>query len=394
EPTSLSRDDRYREAFPIVSSLDAGQDRENIAKTSSMSHESSPRVPSFDADKGSMQQRLHELMELCTSLQRQQSQMVDKIKDQDIEISGLKARVKSLEDKERRRLNRSNEIIAKHLSEYEQAKADLSIGEKIELISPGSWVMIVGCGEVVGVGLQETWVIEMDEGVVGKAVIELAGKAVHSLDMSMVVSCVVGTLVMSMVISCVVGALVMSMVISCVVGTLDMSMVVSCIVGIHMRELVVKYKAEKVCHDTMVKMPLVDLKVLEERHLLRRPMSFGACRDERVVGIIVRVARKGEVKPRRVRDICRTIQADIREKMLRLLEELSSVHDTFHVSNLKKYLADANLHVPLDEIKVNKTLRFIEELVEIMDREIKKLKHRKIVIVKVRWNVKRGPEFT
>ncbi|GKF01435.1 hypothetical protein Tco_0028358 [Tanacetum coccineum] len=46
---------------------------------------------------------------------------------------------------------------------------------------------------------------------------------------------------------------------------------------------------------------------------------------------------------------------------LRLPEELSSVHDTFHVSNLKKCLADANLHVPLDEINVDKTLRFVEE---------------------------------
>nr|GEW49316.1 copia protein [Tanacetum cinerariifolium] len=86
-----------------IAHLDAGQDRENIAKTSAMPHESSPRVPSLDADEGSMQQRLHELMELCTSLQRQQSQMANKIKDQDLEISGLKARVKSLEDKERRR---------------------------------------------------------------------------------------------------------------------------------------------------------------------------------------------------------------------------------------------------------------------------------------------------
>ncbi|GJV12031.1 putative reverse transcriptase domain-containing protein [Tanacetum coccineum] len=58
---------------------------------------------------------------------------------------------------------------------------------------------------------------------------------------------------------------------------------------------------------------------------------------------------------------------------LRLLEELSSMHDTFHVSNLKKCLADANLHVPLDEIKVDKTLRFVKEPVEIMVREIKKL---------------------
>ncbi|GJZ02753.1 putative reverse transcriptase domain-containing protein [Tanacetum coccineum] len=62
--------------------------------------------------------------------------------------------------------------------------------------------------------------------------------------------------------------------------------------------------------------------------------------------------------------------------------------------SLKKCLADANLHVPLEEIKVDKTLRFIEEPVEIIDREVKKLKCSRIPIVKVRWNFKRGPEFT
>ncbi|GJY03473.1 hypothetical protein Tco_0369413 [Tanacetum coccineum] len=60
----------------------------------------------------------------------------------------------------------------------------------------------------------------------------------------------------------------------------------------------------------------------------------------------------------------------------------------------EKCLANASLHVPLDEIKVDKTLRFVKEPVEIMDQEIRKLKHRKIVFVKVRWNSKRGPEFT
>ncbi|GJT93942.1 reverse transcriptase domain-containing protein [Tanacetum coccineum] len=79
---------------------------------------------------------------------------------------------------------------------------------------------------------------------------------------------------------------------------------------------------------------------------------------------------------------------------LRLPEELSGVHDTFHVSTLKKCLADASLHVPLNEIKVDKTLRFIEEPVEILDREIKSLKRSKISLVKVRWDSKRGPEFT
>ncbi|GKB40371.1 putative reverse transcriptase domain-containing protein, partial [Tanacetum coccineum] len=57
-------------------------------------------------------------------------------------------------------------------------------------------------------------------------------------------------------------------------------------------------------------------------------------------------------------------------------------------------LVDASFHLPLDEIKVDKTLRFVDEPVEIIDREIKSLKHSRISLVKVRWNSKRGPEFT
>ncbi|GJZ67834.1 hypothetical protein Tco_0631074 [Tanacetum coccineum] len=79
---------------------------------------------------------------------------------------------------------------------------------------------------------------------------------------------------------------------------------------------------------------------------------------------------------------------------LRLPQELSSVHDTFHMSNLKKCLADVSLHMPLDEIKVDKTFCFVEEPMEIMDQEVKRLKRSKIPIVKVHWNSKRGPEFT
>ncbi|GJV18529.1 putative reverse transcriptase domain-containing protein [Tanacetum coccineum] len=78
---------------------------------------------------------------------------------------------------------------------------------------------------------------------------------------------------------------------------------------------------------------------------------------------------------------------------LRLPKELSGVHDTFYVLNLKKCLADANLHVLLDEIKLDKTLRFVEEPLEIMGREVKTLKRSKILIVKVRWNSKHGPEM-
>ncbi|GJW73996.1 putative reverse transcriptase domain-containing protein [Tanacetum coccineum] len=79
---------------------------------------------------------------------------------------------------------------------------------------------------------------------------------------------------------------------------------------------------------------------------------------------------------------------------LDLPEELNGVHDTFHVSNLKKCLADPTLQVPLDEIRVDAKLNFVEEPMEILEREFKKLKRSRIAIVKVRWNSKRGPEFT
>ncbi|GJX80784.1 putative reverse transcriptase domain-containing protein [Tanacetum coccineum] len=79
---------------------------------------------------------------------------------------------------------------------------------------------------------------------------------------------------------------------------------------------------------------------------------------------------------------------------LRLHEELNGVHDTFHVSNLKKCLADPTLQVPLDEIWVDAKLNFVEKHVEILEKEFKKLMRSRIVIIKVRWNSKRGPEFT
>nr|GEX05330.1 hypothetical protein [Tanacetum cinerariifolium] len=68
---------------------------------------------------------------------------------------------------------------------------------------------------------------------------------------------------------------------------------------------------------------------------------------------------------------------------LNLPEELNGVHDTFHMSNLKKCLADPTLQVPLDEIRVDAKLYFMEEPVGILDREFKKLKHSRIAIVKV-----------
>ncbi|GKB14043.1 putative reverse transcriptase domain-containing protein [Tanacetum coccineum] len=77
-----------------------------------------------------------------------------------------------------------------------------------------------------------------------------------------------------------------------------------------------------------------------------------------------------------------------------LLEQLSRVHSTFHVSNLKKCLSDETLVIPLEEIQIDDKLHFVEEPVEIMDRQVKCLKQSRIPIVKVRLNSRRGPEFT
>ncbi|GKE21962.1 hypothetical protein Tco_1433474 [Tanacetum coccineum] len=79
---------------------------------------------------------------------------------------------------------------------------------------------------------------------------------------------------------------------------------------------------------------------------------------------------------------------------LELPEKLSRVHSTFYVSNLKKCLSDELLAIPLDEIHIDEKFNFIKEPVEIMDREVKLLKQSHIPIVKVRWNSRRGPEYT
>ncbi|GJX96269.1 retrovirus-related pol polyprotein from transposon TNT 1-94 [Tanacetum coccineum] len=130
----------------------------------------------------------------------------------------------------------------------------------------------------------------------------------------------------------------------------------------------------------------------------RKPLEFEV-RDRVFLKVspwkgVIHFETKGKLAPRYVGPF------EILERIgpvayrLRLPEELSSVHDTFHVLNLKKCLADANLHVPLDEIKIDKTLRFVEEPIKIMDREVRSLKRSKISLVKVRWNSKHGLEFT
>ncbi|KAD3336586.1 hypothetical protein E3N88_32105 [Mikania micrantha] len=109
---------------------------------------------------------------------------------------------------------------------------------------------------------------------------------------------------------------------------------------------------------------------------------------------VVRFGKKGKLAPRYVGPFKILERIGKVAYKLELPLELSNVHPTFHVSNLRKCLANQDLQVPLDDICIDDTMHFVEKPVEIMDREVKQLKRSRIPIVKVRWESKRGPEFT
>ncbi|GJZ91686.1 putative reverse transcriptase domain-containing protein [Tanacetum coccineum] len=109
---------------------------------------------------------------------------------------------------------------------------------------------------------------------------------------------------------------------------------------------------------------------------------------------VIHFGERGKLNPRYIRPFKIIAKVGTVAYRLELLEQLSRVHSTFYVSKLKKYMADEPLAIPLDEIQIDDKLHFIEELVEIIDREVKRLKQSRIPIEKVRWNYRRGPEFT
>nr|GEX81434.1 putative reverse transcriptase domain-containing protein [Tanacetum cinerariifolium] len=144
----------------------------------------------------------------------------------------------------------------------------------------------------------------------------------------------------------------------------------------------------------------------------RSPVCWAKVRDAQLTGPVIIhettekiIQIKAEFKPFVTDKELRRLKAYIRPfkvlskvgdvaYMLELPQQLNQVHNTFHVSNLKKCLSDESLVILLDELRIDDKLHYIEEPVEIIDCEIKQLKRSQIPIIKVRWNSKRGPEFT
>ncbi|GJS55606.1 hypothetical protein Tco_0628968 [Tanacetum coccineum] len=122
--------------------------------------------------------------------------------------------------------------------------------------------------------------------------------------------------------------------------------------------------------------------------LKRKPMEFQVG-DKVMLKVlpwkgVVRFGKRGKLNPRyvgpfRILEMVRAVAYK-----LELPQELSRVHNTFHVSNLKKCYADEPLVIPLDGLHIDDKLYFVKEPVEIMNRKVKRLKQSRIPIVKVR----------
>ncbi|KAK1429939.1 hypothetical protein QVD17_12297 [Tagetes erecta] len=109
---------------------------------------------------------------------------------------------------------------------------------------------------------------------------------------------------------------------------------------------------------------------------------------------VIRFGKKGKLKPRYIGPFEITARVGPVAYRLKLPEQLQGIHDTFHISNLRKCHVDDVQQVPLEDVRIDEKLNFVEEPLHIEDRKIKKLRRKEIPLVKVKWNARHGPDFT
>nr|GFA52386.1 reverse transcriptase domain-containing protein [Tanacetum cinerariifolium] len=122
-------------------------------------------------------------------------------------------------------------------------------------------------------------------------------------------------------------------------------------------------------------------------------IDFRSSWDKHLPGVI-RFRKHGKLSPQFIRPFKVIERIGPVAYKLELPDKLYGIHDTFHVFNLKRCFVNDNVVILLDEVQLEDKFHFVEEPVEIMDREVKRLKQSRIPIVKVRWNSRRGTEFT
>ncbi|GJS10620.1 putative reverse transcriptase domain-containing protein [Tanacetum coccineum] len=167
----------------------------------------------------------------------------------------------------------------------------------------------------------------------------------------------------------------------------------------------VQLTGPEIIHETIEKIVQIQQRLQAARDrqrnytsIRRKPLEFQV--GDRVMlkvsprKSVIRFGKRGKLNPRYIGPFKILDRISPVAYKLELSEELSNVHNTFHVSNLKKCLSDESLVIPMKELQLDDKLNFVEEPIEIMDQEVKQLKQSRIPIVKVRWNSKRGPEFT
>ncbi|GJQ93211.1 putative reverse transcriptase domain-containing protein [Tanacetum coccineum] len=160
---------------------------------------------------------------------------------------------------------------------------------------------------------------------------------------------------------------------------------------LYIKEIVSRHGVSPVCWAEVGDSQLTGPKIIQEttEKIIQIRQRLQAARDRQ------RSIRKqrGKLNPRYIGPFKILERIGPVAYKLELPEKLSSIHNTFHVSNLNKCLSNESLVIPMKEFQLDDKLNFVEEPVEVIDREIKQLKRSHIPIIKVRWNSKRGPEI-